>query len=346
MKVLYEELTYRELSAPLMISQPDDAWHPLKGRNYIEWWYFDVMNGDGGIVRGQFHISRDVFWPLTLRTGVRATYVKPDGTEILIEEKFPYSSFKSSTEVCDVEIGKNFLKGDLSHYKLHIEDGDKVLDLELDSEIKGFKSHMCFGDETKYMFWVVPQPRSHAKGTFRTKDETLDIEGLGYRDHNWLNFFPPDVIAYWDWGRVYDKEFTVIFADIFMTKRFDNAEIKPLVIYDLDKLLYLTTESKKWSLTKTDVKYDPDTQTECPQTHIVKAQDEDLLLEMNLHLEKVFQKIDPLADFNPLVRFLIRTFKGKPAITSFFSLGSGRLNFSGRENTLTCTAVHELVRNI
>jgi hypothetical protein len=67
---------------------------------------------------------------------------------------------------------------------------------------------------------------------------------------------------------------------------------------------------------------------------------------MDLHLDKVFQKIDPLADFNPLVRFLIRTFKGKPSITSFFSVGSGKLNLSGRESALTCTAVHELVRNI
>jgi hypothetical protein len=345
MKVICEEQTVRDITEPLIISQSDDAWHPIEDTNYIEWWYFDLINEDGSIIRGQFYIAGDISRPRRVRTGVRASYVNPNGTELLIEERFPYSSFKSSTEVCEVEIGKNFIRGDLSHYELHIEDRDKSLDLALDSEISGIKSHACFGDETRCMFWVVPQPRGHARGTLRTKEETFNVEGLGYRDHNWLNFSPLDVIAYWDWGRVYDEEFTIIFADIVTTKEFENAEIKPLVIYDSGKLLYLTSETNKWILTKTDIKLDPVAHMELPHTHLVKLQDEDVSLEMNLRLEKVFQKIDPLADFNPLTRFLIRTFKAKPSITSFYSVGAGNLNLSGRENALTCTAIHELVRN-
>jgi hypothetical protein len=45
------------------------------------------------------------------------------------------------------------------------------------------------------------------------------------------------------------------------------------------------------------------------------------------------------------MRFLIRTFKAKPIITSFFSVGSGKLSYSGQKKTITCTAVHELVKN-
>jgi len=345
MKVICQEQTVREIAEPLTIGQSDDAWHPIEDPNYIEWWYFDLMNEDGSIIRGQFYISGDVSRPRRVRTGVRASYVRPDGTELLIDEKFPYSSFKSSTEVCEVEIGKNFIRGDISHCGLHIENGEKSLDLQLDAGIEGIKSHACFGDETKCMYWVVPQPRGKAKGTFRTKEETLSIDGLGYRDHNWLNFSPLDVIAYWDWGRVYDEEYTIIFADIVTSKKFDNARIKPLIIYDTGKLLYMTSETKKWSLTKADIRFDPMAQMELPHTHLVKLQDEDLSLEMDLRLEKVFQKIDPLADFNPLVRFLIRTFKAKPSITSLYSTGPGKLTLSGQEKAITCTAVHELVRN-
>jgi hypothetical protein len=345
MKVICEEQTFRELSEPLILSQSDDAWHPIEDPNYIEWWYFDLMNGDGSLIRGQFYIAGDVSRRLKVRTGVRASYVRPDGTELLIDEKFPYSSFKSSTETCEVEIGNNFIRGDLSHYDLHIEDAEKTLDLELDSQINGFRSYAYFGDETKYMFWVVPQPRGHAKGTFRTKMETLNIEGLVYRDHNWLNFSPLGIIEYWDWGRVYDEEYTIIFADIVTTRRFENAEIKPLILFDKSKLLYLTSETKKWNLTKTDITFDPMAQMELAHTHVVKIKDEDLFLEMKLRLEKVFQKIDPLADFNPVVRFLIRTFKAKPSITSLYSIGEGKLNLSGHEHTLMCTAIHELVRN-
>ncbi len=345
MKVICQEQTVREIAGPLTIVQSDDAWHPLEDPNYIEWWYFDLMNQDGSIIRGQFYISGDVSRPRRVRTGVRASYVRTDGTELLIDEKLPYLSFKSSTEACSVEIGSNFMRGDISHCELHIENGEKSLDLELDAAVEGIKSHACFGDETKCMHWVVPQPRGKAKGTFKTKGETLSIEGVGYRDHNWLNFSPLGVIAYWDWGRVYDEEYTIIFADIVTSKKFDNARIKPLIIYDTGKLLYMTSETNKWSLIKTDMRFDPTAQMELPQTHLVNLQDEDLSLEMDLRLEKVFQKIDPLSDFNPLVRFLIRTFKAKPSITSFYSIGSGKLTLPGQEKAITCTAVHELVRN-
>jgi hypothetical protein len=345
MRVIYPALTYREIPESMMIKPVDDAWHPLKDRNYIEWWYFDVMNGDGSIVRGQFYISGDISKPRRVITGVRATYVEPDGTETTIEEKFPYSSFKSSTESCDVEMGKNFLKGDLSHYTLHVDSNEAFLDLELDSGMRGFTSHACFGDETKCMYWVVPQPHSHARGKFQTRGKAFSIDGLGYRDHNWLNFPPLNVIKHWDWGRVYDKEFTIIFADIVTTKKFKNARIKPLIIYDSSKFIYLTTESDKWGLDKTDMKRDPITKLAIPERHIVNARDQDLSLELNLHLQRVFQRIDLLADYNPIVRWLIRTFIAKPTATSYYSTGSGKLNFGGQQSALTCTAVHELVRN-
>ena len=82
-------------------------------------------------------------------TGVRASYVKTDGTEIRIERRFPFSSFKASTEVCDVQVGKNFIRGNLSHYEVHIEDEENVLDLQLHSGIRGITAHACFGDESR-----------------------------------------------------------------------------------------------------------------------------------------------------------------------------------------------------
>jgi hypothetical protein len=169
MRVIYPALTYREIPESMTIKQSDDAWHPLKDRNYVEWWYFDVMNGDGSIVRGQFYISGDISHLRRVITGVRATYVAPDGTETTLEKKLPYSFFKASIESCEVELGKNPIRGDLSHYALHIEDGEKSFDLDLDSTIRGFTSYACFREETKCMYWVVPQPRGHAQGKFQTK---------------------------------------------------------------------------------------------------------------------------------------------------------------------------------
>jgi hypothetical protein len=273
------------------------------------------------------------------------THVTADGRESTLEKWFSPPSFKASAEVCDVQIEKNYFKGDLSGCRVYIEEDDTFLDLELKNNIPGIKSHSCFGDESKCMHWVVPQPRGEAKGSFRQGNESWEINGIGYRDHNWLNFPPMDTIEYWDWGRVYDDRFTVIFADIVTTKKYNHDRIKPLLIFDPDRLIYLTSETKKWSLDKTGNILDPVTGAEIPEIHHVKLHDDDPSLEIDLKLERVFQRIDPLANYNSLLQWLIRTFKGKPAVTSYHSTGTGKIGLSGQEYTLNCSAVHELVRN-
>lgn len=195
-KVIYEEQTGWQIPQSMVIHPSDDAWHPHSSRYYIEWWYFDVVAKNGGLVRGQLFVAGDISRPKGVVTGVRASYVKSDGTEVRMERRLPFGSFKASTEVCDVRIGPSFIRGDPSHYDVHIEDEDIALDLELDSRIRGTVSHACFGDESRYMYWVVPQPRCQARGTFRTKGETYAVEGIGYRDHNWLNLAPLDLLSH------------------------------------------------------------------------------------------------------------------------------------------------------
>ena len=345
MKMIIEEKTYREYAEAFVLKESDDAWHLQKDRFYVEWWYFDVMNSDGSLVRGQFFIARHLLRPGYLRNGVRVTHVPADGRENTLEKWFPPDSFKASKEVCDVQINHNYLKGDLSSCKVFIEEDDTFLDLNLNNDISGVRSHACFGDESKCMHWVVPQPRGGAWGTFRKGNETYEINGIGYRDHNWLNFPAMDTIEYWDWGRVYDDRFTVIFADIVTTRSYNRARIKPLLIFDPDKLIYLTSETDKWSLDKTGHILDPVTKVELPERHRIMLFDDDPSLEINLNLERVFQRIDPLANYNSLLRWLIRTFKGKPAVTSYHSTGTGKISLPNQEYTLNCSAVHELVRN-
>src|SRR4030042_613001 len=75
----------------------------------------------------------------------------------------------------------------------------------------------------------------------------------------------------------------------------------------------------------------------------LESADEESGYRVEVSQQVVFQKIDLLADFNPIARFLIRTFKAKPTITSFFSTASGELNIKGQPHALNCTAIHEFV---
>jgi hypothetical protein len=108
----------------------------------------------------------------------------------------------------------------------------------------------------------------------------------------------------------------------------------------------MTTASGSWDLVKKYLKLDTETGVMIPGVHLLRAHDKDLSLEVDLRLEKIFQRIDPLVDFNPLVRWFIRTFRAKPSITSFFSTGPGKFSFAGQGKALACTAVHEFVSNL
>ena len=121
--------------------------------------------------------------------------------------------------------------------------------------------------------------------------------------------------------------------------------MRSIQVYDSEKLIYMTSAKDKWGLAKTDIRPDPVTGVGVPHKNTIRIDDGGVSLEINLELQKTFQRIDLLADFNPLVRFAIRTFKSRPTITSLFSVGSGRLSYSGEQKTMSCRAVHELVKN-
>jgi len=87
-KVIYEEQSGKQIPPSMVIHQSDDAWHPLKDRYYIEWWYFDLVANDGCLLRGQLFIAGDVSRPNRVTTGVRASYMKTEGTETRIERRF------------------------------------------------------------------------------------------------------------------------------------------------------------------------------------------------------------------------------------------------------------------
>ena len=91
-KVIYEEQTSTQIPQSMVVHRSDDAWHPLNDQNYIEWWYFDLVAIDGSLIRGQLFIAGDVSRPKRVMTGVRASYVKSDGTEVRIERRLPFSS--------------------------------------------------------------------------------------------------------------------------------------------------------------------------------------------------------------------------------------------------------------
>ena len=140
-------------------------------------------------------------------------------------ERSPTSRWVTTTLKVD------YSREDLPVYQIHIDEGDLGFDLTYTSEVHGWKpgdGYSHFGD-LGYFAWVVPFPRARVEGTVRIGDERIDARGVGYHDHNWLNFQFPRIIDYWMWGRIYSETLTVCYAFIQCNKKVDNHAVKVLM---------------------------------------------------------------------------------------------------------------------
>lgn len=348
MKVMYEQKTHRNDFGSLVVTSVDDAWHPVYDKDYIEWWYFDSFNDDKSIVRGAFYIMGNPSQSSNGRAGVRFFIVRPEGNELFMDEAFPLSSFSASKDKCEVRIGKNYLEGEPDRYSMHVESDERTLDLEFASSLRGVKpspeGKAYFSSNDRFMAWVVPQPRADAKGTLTSEGSAWDISGCGYHDHNWSNIPFIDYLTDWYWGRVGDEKFTIIFAKINTSKKFNNSSIKTLTIYNENRIIYATSESAKWDLEGRNFKVDPLTGVRYPEAYSLSVTDQELSLDFSFSVEKLFGRMDILEGHNFLAKWFIRTLKKvNPFSLAFVSRGHGEIAHRRKRNSLRGTVVHELV---
>jgi predicted secreted hydrolase len=220
------------------LTPDDDALHIEVGKkNQFEWWYFDAHLDGGYTLVAFFYAAYPNPGLDTGKTGVELTLLRPDGRKT---QKFiPYdkSELIASRERADVKIGHNYLKSQQSPdglwtYEIFLEEGDLAFHLNYTSQVDGWKpgtGYSHFAD-LGHFAWVVPFARASVTGTVRDGDKTMQVSGVGYHDHNWLNFSFQSIIEYWMWGRVYSENFTVSYAYIKCNKKVDQHVVKVLMV--------------------------------------------------------------------------------------------------------------------
>ena len=225
----------------------DDALHMDKKGMY-EWWYFDAHLEGGYTVVAFFHASNPN--PGTAgKIGVEMTLLRPDGRKTAFFVEYDKSEFEASTEVPNVKIGENYMTSDFSNpslpvYEIHMEEREIGFHLTYTSTVHGWmpgNGYSEFGG-MGYFAWVIPFARASVSGTIRDGDKTITVKGIGYHDHNWLNFPFQRYIEYWMWGRVYSDNYTVDYAYIQCNKKLENHTIKVLMLAEGEDVILSTGE--------------------------------------------------------------------------------------------------------
>jgi hypothetical protein len=323
----------------------DDGLHMKMGqRGMYEWWYFDAHFDNGYTLVVFFHASNPNPG-LEGKTGMEIVLLRPDG--VRVQKFIPYKKpdFYAARDKPKVRIGQNTLQvqqrdGELPIYEIDVKEQGLGCHLTYQAEVNGWKpgtglSH--FGD-LGFFGWVIPFARASVEGTITDGEKTFRVQGIGYHDHNWLNFRFATIIEYWMWGRIYSENFTVSYACVQCNERVNRHTVKVLMLAEGKEVVLSTGE---FDFLKDDFEYSPKAKYQFPKQVTIHVPGE---LKAKLKVKRILEAQDMLENYSPVLRFLakyiLRVQPGYFRLLSGFDLDVMRDGISVKE---TGETLHEIV---
>jgi hypothetical protein len=328
---------------PLPLSE--DGLHIDMGkRGMYEWWYFDAHLDSGYTIVVFFHASNPNPG-MQGKPGIEIVLLRPDG--VRIQKFFPYkrSQFSAARDKPEVTIGGNTLRvekreHELPIYEIVVKEKDLGCHLKYTAEVNGWRpgsGHSQFGD-MGFFAWIIPFARASVEGTIKDGDKTIEVSGIGYHDHNWLNFPFQSIIEYWMWGRIYSKNFTVAYAYIQCNDKVDNHAVKVLMLAEGKEVILSTGE---FAFSQDDFEYNPQAKYEFPKKITIHCPDR---LNVILKMKTILEAQDMLKNFHPILRFVAKNvLRIKPGYFRLLSDFEITVNLDGESMKESGTTLHEIV---
>jgi predicted secreted hydrolase len=280
-----------------MADAQDDAAHPSESPFYFEWWYFDMSFGEGEALSLTFHLT-DVIKPASA-SGSISISVFAEGRRTW-HRFVPYqrTTIRASSSICDAQIGPNRCWQEGNSYRIQVNEPNLQLDLCFDTVIGGWRpgnGMFRFGDGEGYFAWLVAQPKARAHGTLLINGVTRSIDGWGYHDHNWGTVPLLDSVSKWSWGRAYLGDLTLVYADIWLTRRYGGSRVMPFALFDGHTgVISSFLQQNEPHNPQNDFMRTPE-RVDLPEGWRLAWQQAESRLELNLHTRHVLEKSDLLA---------------------------------------------------
>jgi len=239
---------YQRLGINKEIAVWEDGIRSTGGRGTYEWWYFDAAYSDGTKVVVIFYTKNgfDVRGLSNPTASIEITY--PNGKRISkYVSEGRGQKIRASKERCDVKIGQSSIKYSKGNYLIHFMDGDIEYTCTMKPKLPMWRpgtGHWYYGEKQEYYFaWIVAQPSANISATLKVCDETLELSGTGYHDHNWGNIHMRKLMNHWYWCRANIGPYTIIACDIITQKKYDYTRL-PVIMIAKDGIILEDNEEK------------------------------------------------------------------------------------------------------
>ncbi len=313
----------------------------MKRKGNAEWWYFDAHLDNGYFVVGFFRAKHE----RTGKTGVEITIYNPQGKKIQKIYDYKQSDLMVSKKNANLRIGNNYIKVDYSNekfptYEISLDEREYGLNLFYKAKVQGWmpgKGYTEFSNKGHFG-WCVALPKAEVEGTITVDNNNISVKGIGYHDHNWLNFNLAFVVDYWYWGRIYSDTFTIIFAYIKCNKKMENFPIHVLMVAKDENVIMSTGE---YELIAEDFQFNEKANNKYPRVLKFKISDQQ---HVSLEVKNIIDADNLLFEMGPILRFIVRRIlKLKPGYFRLNSEFNIDFHYEGKTYKEKGNTLHEMV---
>jgi len=283
----------------------DDGSHIYTQEDYYEWWYFDASFDNGYHAVITYHYM-NVFLKPIMPT-VQVMIYKPDGTQAVRFGAFGKDEIFASPEYCDVKMGDSWARDTGDGYEVYMKIKGVGAHLTFKNVVPSWKpgTSLLFNDKEKGLVggWVVPVPHGEVEGELFLKEETIQVKGSGYHDHNWGNCCMYEFTDSWYWGRVHTDKYAIDYGWV-MPREKGAPVISPLLIAKPGEIV-LSTDMMHTELQ--DIMTDETTGKEYAKKLTITSDVEGVKLQLVINSHRVVEsiKLPPAADWDQYyLRFL------------------------------------------
>jgi len=211
----YEKDTF--VFSPIDIELKDDAFHGAKTSHYTEWWYFDAVFDNNYSAQMNVRIAS----MFNYGTVFKRLDIYKDGALISHNKKsYHVRNFFASKEKPAVYLDDFcVINGSIDDstgnwiYDVYFQFDDASALLKFTGCTDGWRGQL-HGKE----WWGVALPRAKTSGTLTIDNESINVTGLGYHDHNWDITASACMNFGWYWGKIHSSNYTITWATILRTR--------------------------------------------------------------------------------------------------------------------------------
>ncbi len=302
----------------------DDGLHPCTYPGAWEWWYFDADFENGYTVAGTYHYGSPRPPADSDARFIEIALYSPEGDKRMVRKRYPMEACSFSTEGCDLVIGPNQMRGNLETCRVVMKEGDQALDLTYERIVGGYvtpgraEPAECYPSNTPPS-WIVIMTRAKVTGTLTWDGKTVNVSGVGYRDHN-LESAPygargrdevgPAGGTNLYWGKLHLGDWTLNWIGSRATRRGGRKPGGRVMVYKGDELVAFTEKAAADSSEITT----EGTGIERP-LRVRVWYDEPGLVEggFDLRVTQCIEFMDLHRRFKPFQRWYAERFVGQPA---------------------------------